>query len=109
MKFVIVGGGVSGWLSTLIFSHRQSLHEYHIIESSDVNTIGVGEGTTGFFMNIIDNISTISIEEFLKEFTSKKAMSNRGYLAEIGLVPLASDKYKVTRTAAVDLNTIKLK
>ena len=33
----------------------------------------------------------------------------RGYLAEIGLVPLASDKYKVTRTAAVDLNTIKLK
>ena len=67
MKFVIVGGGVSGWLSTLIFSHRQSLHEYHIIESSDVNTIGVGEGTTGFFMNIIDNISTISIEEFLKE------------------------------------------
>jgi len=49
------------------------------------------------------------IKEFLKEFTSKKAMSNRGYLAEIGLVPLASDKYKVTRTAAVDLNTIKLK
>ena len=36
-------------------------------------------------------------------------MSNRGYLAEIGLVPLALDKYKVTRTAAVDLNTIKLK
>ena len=49
------------------------------------------------------------MKEFLKEFTSKKAMSNRGYLAEIGLVPLASDKYKVTRTAAVDLNTIKLK
>ena len=48
-------------------------------------------------------------KEFLKEYTSKKAISNRCYLAEIGLVPLASDKYKVTRTAAVDLNTIKLK
>ncbi|KRO58241.1 MAG: phosphate-binding protein, partial [Pelagibacteraceae bacterium BACL5 MAG-121128-bin54] len=28
------------------------------------------------------------IQEFLKEFTSKKAMGSRGYLADIGLVPL---------------------
>ena len=49
------------------------------------------------------------IEEFLKEFTSKKAMSNRGYLAQIGLVPLASDKYQSTRTAALELITINLK
>ena len=48
------------------------------------------------------------IQEFLKEFTSKKAMGSRGYLADIGLVPLASDKYKTTRTAAMDLNTINL-
>ena len=48
------------------------------------------------------------IKEFLKEFTSKKAMSNRGYLAKIGLVPLASDKYKATRTAALDLVTISI-
>ena len=49
------------------------------------------------------------MQEYLKEFTSKKAMGNRGYLAKIGLVPLASDKYKVTRTAALDLNTINIK
>ena len=49
------------------------------------------------------------IQEFLKEFTSKKAMSNRGYLAKIGLVPLASDKYKITRSAALDLETISIK
>ena len=48
------------------------------------------------------------IKEFLKEFTSKKAMSNRGYLAKIGFVPLASDKYKATRTAALDLVTISI-
>jgi phosphate transport system substrate-binding protein len=36
-------------------------------------------------------------------------MGNRGYLSKIGLVPLASDKYEVTRTAAVDLNTIEIK
>ena len=49
------------------------------------------------------------IKEYLKEFSSKRAIDGRGHLAEIGLVPLASDKYKVTRTAAIDLNTIKIK
>ena len=49
------------------------------------------------------------IQEFLKEFTSKKAMSNRGYLAKIGLVPLASEEYKTTRSAALDLNIINIK
>ena len=42
-------------------------HEYLIIESPDINTIGVGEGTTGFFMNVIDNIPNISIKEFIKK------------------------------------------
>ena len=32
----------------------------------------------------------------------------RGAFTDIGLVPLASDKYKTTRTAAKDLVTIKL-
>ena len=49
------------------------------------------------------------LKEFLDAFTSKKAMGSRGYLTDIGLVPLASDKYKVTRTAAKDLVTINLK
>ena len=48
------------------------------------------------------------LKEFLAEFTSKKAMGSRGYLTDIGLVPLASDKYKTTRTAAKDLVTISL-
>ena len=48
------------------------------------------------------------LKGFLVEFTSKKAMGSRGYLTDIGLVPLASDKYKITRTAAKDLVTIKL-
>ena len=49
------------------------------------------------------------LKEFLAEFTSQKAMGSRGYLTDIGLVPLASDKYKITRTAAKDLVTITLK
>ena len=49
------------------------------------------------------------LKEFLAEFTSQKAMGSRGYLTDIGLGPLASDKYKITRTAAKDLVTITLK
>lgn len=49
------------------------------------------------------------IDAFLKDFTSKKAMGPRGYLADIGLVPLAKAKYDVVRTAAVKLNTISIK
>ena len=63
-----------------------------------------------FFYVKKDNIGVVpGIQEYLKEFTSKTSMGNRGYLAKIGLVPLASDKYKVTRTAALDLNTINIK
>ena len=67
MKFVIVGGGISGWLSALIFSHRKPNHEYVIIESSDVNTIGVGEGTTGLFVQTIEELPDINVAEFLRE------------------------------------------
>ena len=67
MKFVIVGGGISGWLSALIFSHRKPNHEYVIIESSDVNTIGVGEGTTGLFVQTIEQLPDINVAEFIRE------------------------------------------
>ena len=34
-------------------------------------------------------------------------MGERGYLAEIGLVPLAKEKYDAVRLSAVELKTIK--
>ena len=47
------------------------------------------------------------IHEFLKEFTAKKTMGPKGYLTDVGLVPLGSDEYLKTRTSAVKLTTIK--
>ena len=67
MKFVIVGGGISGWLSALIFSHKQPNHEYVVVESLDINTIGVGEGTTGLFVETIEELPDINVAEFLRE------------------------------------------
>ena len=46
------------------------------------------------------------IDAFLKDFTSKKAMGPRGYLGEIGLVPLAKEQYDAVRSAAIELKTI---
>jgi phosphate transport system substrate-binding protein len=43
------------------------------------------------------------LHEFVKEFTSKKAMGNKGYLTDIGLVPLDGKLYKTSRTNATKL------
>ena len=67
MKIVIVGGGITGWLSALVFSHKQPNHQYVIVESPDVNTIGVGEGTTGLFNESIFKFPSVNPQEFLRE------------------------------------------
>ena len=68
MKIVIVGGGISGWLSALLFPLRQPYHEYVIVESPEVKTIGVGEGTTGLFMTqVINDYFGTPVQEFLRE------------------------------------------
>ena len=48
------------------------------------------------------------IKEYLKEFTAKGTMGPKGYLTDIGLVPLDSKSYKKTRTAGTKLKTISL-
>ena len=43
------------------------------------------------------------LHEFVKEFTTTKAIGKRGYLADIGLVPLDKAKYRTTRDNAMKL------
>ena len=43
------------------------------------------------------------LHEFVKEFTTTKAIGKSGYLADIGLVPLDQKKYKATRDNAMKL------
>ena len=43
------------------------------------------------------------LHEFVKEFTTTKAIGKRGYLADIGLVPLDQAKYRTTRDNAMKL------
>lgn len=51
MKVVIVGGGTAGWLVSYGLSKVYPENEY--INVSDDNRIGVGESTTGFFIDFL--------------------------------------------------------
>lgn len=67
---VITGGGTAGWLSALMLRNwadrRQHDLRLTVIESSKIGTIGVGEGTTAVFRQMLQ---TLGIDEmaFLRE------------------------------------------
>ncbi|WP_286261115.1 tryptophan halogenase family protein [Thalassotalea atypica] len=69
-KIVILGGGTAGWLTAGIIAAEHNAHlaqgiEITLIESKNIKTIGVGEGT---WPTMRETLSTIGISE--KEFIS---------------------------------------
>jgi len=87
---VIVGGGTAGWIAASILMH--SLGKYGskitLIESSNIPTIGVGEGTTPLFKQLLHYLD---IPE--KEFMSK---CNATYKHGISFPDWAVDNGKFT-------------
>lgn len=70
MKITIIGGGTAGWLTALYIIRKQPQHQVTVIDSSKLGIIGVGEGTTGKFMDIIQNkLGNFGIDEaeFIRE------------------------------------------
>jgi tryptophan halogenase len=69
-RFVIVGGGTAGWLAALMISHeakRSNLNwDVTVIESSRLGTIGVGEGTTAVFRQMLQRLGMDEMA-FLRE------------------------------------------
>jgi hypothetical protein len=56
MKIVIAGGGTAGWLAALFFIRNfKNTHNITVIESSKIGSIGVGEGSTGLFLDLLEN------------------------------------------------------
>lgn len=68
--FVVVGGGTAGWLAALMIQDAASRAgmqlKLTIIESSKIPTIGVGEGTTAVFRQMLQH-SGFDEAEFLKK------------------------------------------
>lgn len=65
-KVVIVGGGTAGWLSACVLAARRPELSVTLIESPDIPTIGVGEGTWPTMRETLRKIG-ISETDFLKE------------------------------------------
>ena len=69
-RFVIVGGGTAGWLTALILqeSFRQVDRsvEITVVESSKLPAIGVGEGSTAVFRQMLRQLAFDELE-FLRE------------------------------------------
>ena len=54
-KMVIVGGGTSGWMAAAALSHSDTFEEWQItlVESHNIGTIGVGEGSTPYLQRFM--------------------------------------------------------
>jgi glycine/D-amino acid oxidase-like deaminating enzyme len=69
-RFVIVGGGTAGWLAALMLQDALARQKHGgsvtVVESSKIPTIGVGEGTTAVFRQML---KYFNLDEFafLKE------------------------------------------
>ncbi|WP_076416079.1 tryptophan halogenase family protein [Shewanella sp. UCD-KL12] len=60
-KVVIVGGGTSGWMAAAALSKASRIHQLDItlIESSQIGTIGVGEGSTPYLKRFMDALGFV--------------------------------------------------
>ena len=70
-SIVIVGGGTAGWMTAAMLAKRlgagrQDGVRITLIESTDIGTIGVGEGTFPTFRNFLRDLD-IDEAEFLRE------------------------------------------
>jgi len=62
VRIVIVGGGTAGWLSACVLAARVPGAEVILVESPDVATIGVGEGTWPTMRRTLQRIGIDEVE-----------------------------------------------
>jgi len=69
-RFVIVGGGTAGWLAAMMIQDALKRQNFKarvtVVESSKIPTVGVGEGTTAVFRQMLKHFGFDELE-FLRE------------------------------------------
>jgi phosphate transport system substrate-binding protein len=74
----------------------------HTIEGVEISLEGIQDGSYPisrplFFYVKKAHVGVIpGIDKFIKDFTSKRAIGPRGYLTELGLIPLANPEEAIT-------------
>lgn len=68
-KIVIVGGGTTGWVTALYLNKEYKDLDITLIESDSIGIMGVGEGSTVNFQQLLKRLN-VNIEEFIKETNS---------------------------------------
>ena len=66
MKICVVGGGTAGFVSALILKSTFPTYTIDVIKSSNIPTIGVGEGSTEHWARFMDFVG-IPAGEMIKE------------------------------------------
>ncbi len=65
-RFVVVGGGTAGWLAALMMQRHAAANglaaDITVVESSKIPTIGVGEGTTAVFRQVLYELKMDEVE-----------------------------------------------
>ena len=65
-KILIVGGGTAGLISALILKTRFKDKDVTVVKSDKIGIIGVGEGSTEHWKNLMDYVQ-IDLKELIKE------------------------------------------
>lgn len=68
-KIVIVGGGTTGWVTALYLNKEYKDLDITLIESDSIGIMGVGEGSTVNFHQLLKRLN-VDISEFIKETNS---------------------------------------
>ena len=85
------------------FDSNKDKVQAHTIEGSTISLKTIQDGSYPisrplYFYVKNQHVGVIpGIEQYVKEFTSKKATGKRGYLTDIGLVPLANPKEAISK------------
>lgn len=61
----VVGGGTAGWLTGLLVRRFYPQHKVVVIESTKIGILGAGEGTTPYFIYILDYLG-IPVSDLVK-------------------------------------------
>ena len=69
MKVIVLGGGMSGWMTTLWLKTKYPKYKITVLESKNIGTIGVGEGTTPHFISFLNKVG-ISVNHFISNVNS---------------------------------------